>query len=515
MTVSILATAARISIAAIAPYILTPCVLIPPPSEPDPIQEEAIFAPVAPGITYESLPIIDTETQIIDTSPDQIIGCANELVTGGEQLILNALFPGAEAGDGVVDRNTNDIWTYDGSIWTNVGPTPGPTLTVTSLVLPYNETAIYDARLRVGSSIIKFDYALELLTEPGAYVVALGVVVRSAPAFVKVPITDINLAASLPAVSGGASVFPPVIASTLETFAPEVSGGASVFVPLTDISFAVSPVPYSGKRATLVQASQDILLTIDVLDPLVAGGASIKPSTVDIAAAGLVPVVNPVPPVISIPGASGASTSAFFPNFANVQTNDILLLVVETSGNGSDVTPVPGEPGWNILAGTPLFDGNASPTLGSKLHVWWYRATAPIEFASVTFSDSGDHQVGRVYLIRGCVPSGDPFDVIGTATKPVPSTSASAPSITTTVPQTLVVSIVSQPMDSTVLQFSAPSNTGLTSLAGLDEIATNVGNGGGFVIASGIKRQPGETGTINYSTVSSVSNASVVIAFKS
>lgn len=237
----------------------------------------------------------------------------------------------------------------------------------------------------------------------------------------------------------------------------------------------------------------------------------------DIVTASLVPIVSSkAPPVVSLPGTQRGGATAIFPDYFSVQTNDILLLVVETDGNGTNVTPVFEEPDWNILAGTPLYDGNVTPAFGSKLHVWWRRAAAPIIGGSVTFSDSGDHQVGRVYLIRGCVTTGNPFDVVGTATKATPSTTASAPSVTTTVVQTRIFSIVSQPVDSSsTAQFGPPANTGLTSLTDLDEVVTNSNNGGGFVIATGLRRLPGNTGAITYSSAPNTSNAAITIAFKS
>lgn len=394
-------------------------------------------------------------------------------------------------------------------------PVVGGEMTVSQVVLPYNEIVKVTAQLRTKLEVTSFDYPLTALTAVDPYGIRLQQLVQSSQAFISVPSIAVTLAAEAPAVAGGGSAFVPV--TDIATAAPAltVSSGGSVAVPLTDLTFTVQPVAYVGPQATVIQPPFGSAGVLTALVPAVSSGVSIAPPASDIAAAASIPIVSTdVPPVLSIPGSVSASGASIVPTFTNVQTNDILLLVVETSGDGSNVTPSVEYPDWNVLTGTPLFDGNSTPAFGSKLHVWWYRATAPISSGSVVFSDSGDHQVGRVYLIRGCATTGDPFDVIGTATKPTPSTSASAPSVTTTVPQTLVVSIVSQPADGTTPQFGAPSNTGLTSLTDVDEVATNSANGGGFVIASGIKRVPGATGTINYSTTLSLSNASVVIAFK-
>jgi len=48
-------------------------------------------------------------------------------VGGTPQAALNAAFPSATAGDGVVAQDTGNLWTYDGATWTNVGQFVGYT----------------------------------------------------------------------------------------------------------------------------------------------------------------------------------------------------------------------------------------------------------------------------------------------------------------------------------------------------------------------------------------------------
>jgi len=162
-------------IEAAPPLVIQSCVLAPPPSPPEPEPEEAIFTPVAPGITIETLPVIP---EIIDTSPDQVIGCANDVGTDPQQ-VLNVLFPAAISGDGVVDRASNDFWVYDGTTWNNVGPNPGPTLTVVTTIPPWNEILLYTARVRTRLRVSGFAYALQLLAEPDPFVVRIGLDVES------------------------------------------------------------------------------------------------------------------------------------------------------------------------------------------------------------------------------------------------------------------------------------------------------------------------------------------------
>jgi hypothetical protein len=46
---------------------------------------------------------------------------------GDPQTTLNAAFPSAEAGDGVIDQFTGELWVYDGTTWDDVGTIVGPT----------------------------------------------------------------------------------------------------------------------------------------------------------------------------------------------------------------------------------------------------------------------------------------------------------------------------------------------------------------------------------------------------
>ena len=115
--------------------------------------------PVAPGIV--SLPESPT---VVDTTPNQILGTV-ETVGSIPQIVLDAAFPSAIAGDGVQDETNGNFWTYSGSTWVDVGPVPGPTTAVSSIILPYNETAIYSGRIRSIVEVIKFTYSLTLLTE--------------------------------------------------------------------------------------------------------------------------------------------------------------------------------------------------------------------------------------------------------------------------------------------------------------------------------------------------------------
>jgi hypothetical protein len=118
-------------------------------------------------------------------------------------------------------------------------------------------------------------------------------------------------------------------------------------------------------------------------------------------------------------------------------------------------------------------------------------------------------------VVRGCTTAGDPWDITATDAKVVASTTASAPAATTTVGNTLVVSVVSRADDSSsTTAFGTPTNSVLTSFTDRGEGGTTSGNGGGFVITSGVKRIPGDTGVTSFATAPNTTNAAITIAFK-
>ncbi len=509
-----------IALAALVPDIVRSCVIAQPAPPPDPGEEppapvpaDDIYTPVAPGVTYPALPTVT----IVDTTPTQIIGCAVDVATN-PQGRLDALFPSAVAGDGVIDRATNDIWVYNGSSWDNVGPTPGPTPVVTNVVPPWNEILPYDATVRTKLTVTLFAYALELLTTE-AIKVRTKVAVRSAPAYVGVPSTSFTFTVYTPVVSGGAAVLPASIAATVTAPTPVVSSGGSALVPLTAFGFNAEAVPYVGFQATVVQSAFGNTALTTYL-PTVITGAAVEPPVVDIATASPLPVIISKPaPVVQTYSSQQTATNISF-QFTNISVNqdDIIMMVVEVSGDGpvSAPTTSAGLAGpMQAISGSPVID--VATSAGSTLQAWWLRAPSTLTSQTITIPApvGGDHQLARYMILRGCANTGNPWDVTGTATKTVASFSATAPAVTTTVGNTLVISVVSRPNDnSNTLEFGSATNSVLSPFVKYAESGSSNGNGGGFTISAGTKRLPGSTGVTSYSTVASTTNASITIAFK-
>lgn len=248
---------------------------------------------------------------------------------------------------------------------------------------------------------------------------------------------------------------------------------------------------------------------------LVAGSAAaangFEPVLTMTFAAGSATVTGgPAPTYVNASNIFTSSAGISVPWPTTVQSGDIGILVLETSGNDSTVT-ISSPSGWDAVPGSPVTD--IADATGSKLQVFWKRHTG--SESSVTVPDPGDHVVGRMFAFRGCAATGNPWNAIATDSKTTASTTATTPSVTTTDVNTLIVMIVGRPNDSNATNhFGAPVNANLTSIAERGEAGAADGNGGGFVLATGVKATAGATGTATLTKSVSTTDTYMVIALR-
>jgi hypothetical protein len=300
------------------------CILQPSVSPPGP--DDDIFVPVPPGTDPGDLPIV----AIIDTSPDQIIGCI--LDTGNNaQVRINSLFPDAISGDGVLERRNDDVWVYDGTLWNNVGPNPGPTIQdVTNILAPYNEITLYTGQIRLGSVFTRFDYALELLTELTAVVRTRAVVRRQT--WVLPPVAGISLAGLPPVVRLGYSAQVPAVAVTVAGEVPEINTGKTMQPPVAVIDFAVLDVNVlvniASGSAFILTPSADI--TTAALPVNVSAGVNIGIPLVNTELTAIAPsnglkiLTGTAAPLL---GAGGAVTFTGWDRIQNADDDDAFIEV--------------------------------------------------------------------------------------------------------------------------------------------------------------------------------------------
>jgi hypothetical protein len=270
MTTTVAPPAAALTLSGLAPSLLQSCILAPTPAVPPTIGANDIYTPVAPGVTYAALPTVT----IVDTSPTQVIGCANDVGPTPQQT-LNALFPAAVTGDGVVDRATNDFWVYDGTTWNNVGPNPGPTIVDATIIPPWNEILSYDARVRTRLQIQSLDYALALLTEPDPIGVVLGLVARRVRRVLPPAVAfDVTALPCIVSISAKAGV--PAASVALASFAPSIVTGAAV-IPPSVVTTVFAPMPKSiGRVRAQVNPEPTPVLALTAQVPIVTNAVTLS-----------------------------------------------------------------------------------------------------------------------------------------------------------------------------------------------------------------------------------------------
>lgn len=196
---------------------------------------------------------------------------------------------------------------------------------------------------------------------------------------------------------------------------------------------------------------------------------------------------------------------------SGVAVGDVGLLVLETSGSA---TGTPSITGWTLVPGFPAID--LANSLGSKLFVFWRRTNTATP-ATVSTGDAGltNHGVARIFAFRGCVATGDPWDVAVASFKEPASSTAIVPSVTTTVPNTLIFGVAATPADNLANSFfGTPTNSNLSNIVDHGESPTTKSDGGSFVAFSADWLTTGATGTTTLSQTSSTTNTYAVLALK-
>ncbi len=203
-------------------------------------------------------------------------------------------------------------------------------------------------------------------------------------------------------------------------------------------------------------------------------------------------------------GSSGFSLSAE----STTRIGDLLILVVETSGEGTNMSIS----GWTHFADSPLAD--VASTSGSKLNVMWRVATAVGTSNFVSIPDSGDHQGGSILAFRGFSALVSNFAVSMTANTTA-STTVTWPSIDTKTPNCRLLYIASRPNDLlSNAQFSGFTNANLAGAAEISEYGSDAGNGGGWVACSGTKADAGATGESTATNLVATTNVLFVLAIE-
>lgn len=189
-------------------------------------------------------------------------------------------------------------------------------------------------------------------------------------------------------------------------------------------------------------------------------------------------------PVFQAVGNQSAGTGAISVVWPTHVIDDFALLVIETSGNGTTLTP---PSGWTTL--TPTSSNVDLPTVaGSILYIWYKFATSAAE-AAVSVADSGDHQIARIYTFRN-VNRQNPFHTTNTnVSSAVPANGTlTFNSLGSNIAEPLAVYVCSRVNDSnSTANFTVFSQdfTNNGAVINRGEGGSNAGNGGGFALFTG------------------------------
>lgn len=217
--------------------------------------------------------------------------------------------------------------------------------------------------------------------------------------------------------------------------------------------------------------------------------------------------------------AANTTTGTVSPAWPTHATDDVGLLTCETQA--ANATTLDTANGFAAVTNSPQNDGN---TPGTRLTVYWARATSGAMSAPVISHATGDHIYCRIITWRGVTNSGNPWEVTPDGgIKGTPSTTTTFGAVTTAQAGEHIVNIASRDNDSTAAAWSAWANTSLVTNAACANAAattrpceradggTTSGDGGGIGVASGILASAGSSGATT-ATVTSSSDGHMTIA---
>lgn len=203
-------------------------------------------------------------------------------------------------------------------------------------------------------------------------------------------------------------------------------------------------------------------------------------------------------------------TSDFIPfgTWPTHQALDIGLLFIETA-NQAIATPS----GWTAVTNGSQGVGTAGSATATRLQVFWRRAAGSSEtLAGVSIA--GDHVIGQILTVRGCIATGNPIDVsAGDASTDADTTAVSIPGATTTVPATLLVTAVSNQVDSATF-FSLAAVNPNASMIPRGGGQSAAGNGGGFNVHVAALANAGTYGATTLTLVVASRQGRVSLALK-
>jgi hypothetical protein len=194
------------------------------------------------------------------------------------------------------------------------------------------------------------------------------------------------------------------------------------------------------------------------------------------------------PPVFQAAGTAVTGTGSVTPTWPTHAQDDIALLIVTSANETISLTTASG---FVQTADSPQSTGTTTDQFAVRVAVYWCRATSS-SMASPVVADSGNHTNAQILTFRGCIASGNPWDVTAGDVLATASATVTVPGDTTTVANCLVVAISADSIDTTSTnQYSGWTNASLASITEIADYHSGTGNGTGFGVACGVKAVAG------------------------
>lgn len=216
-------------------------------------------------------------------------------------------------------------------------------------------------------------------------------------------------------------------------------------------------------------------------------------------------------PIESIPTHVGKGTftsgtgALLVPAPAGIQNGDLLLLFVE-SANQVIATPT----GYTELTNSPQSTGTAATAGAVRLAVF-QKITNGTE-TEVTVADTGNHQAAQIHAFRGINPT-TPVHLTAGAVDAAATADLSAPGLTTTIPNCLIVNVIGLDKDlADVDTLSAVANANLSDVTEQHDQTIAAGVGGGLAVITGGKAVAGATGNTTATGDTATTHAYLTIA---
>lgn len=190
------------------------------------------------------------------------------------------------------------------------------------------------------------------------------------------------------------------------------------------------------------------------------------------------------------------------------QTGDIGLLYVESCNGAITLSTAAG-----FVQVAQVGTGTADTADSTRLALYWVRCTSG-NMSSPIVADAGDHTITRLVVVRGCIPTGNPWDVFSSDTQAGLDTTVEIPGLTTTVADALVIGAVANGVNLGTDQVSAYVNASLAGLSAVVGGNHTIGLGGGIDIVKGTRAVAGVVSTTTATLLNAAKQARICIALK-